>query len=404
MARSYKSYFPIFEKNPGLIYLDSAATALKPQPVIEALLEYHTSYSANVMRGECEIAEKATLEFEKAREKVARFLNVSPQEIIFTKGSTESLNLASYLLRPLITSEDLIAVTIFEHHSNFLPWKKLAEEKGASFEVWGMTENFEPFLPSPIPSSLKVFAFSLVSNVLGQKLPGEKIITTIKEQNPNTLVIVDASQAAGHFKVEPLVLGADVLAFSGHKIGAPPGIGVLWVRKELLEALEPPFMGGGQVKYVSKEKVELLSLPYKFEPGTPNIAGAIALGVACEFLEKEIGWKEIAEKEKELTEFFLKELGKIKGLDLVGPKEASQKIPLFSFNLYTKDGVLIHPHDILSELSSRGICARAGHHCAIPLHEALGLSATLRVSCFIYNDLEDLEALFKALSQIVKLF
>ncbi len=400
---SWKRHYPIFDKYPDLVYLDSSATALKPRKMIDALVEYYSFYSANVFRGECEIAQRATHELESARFQVAKLLGVIPQEIVFVSGATQGLNLVSFWLSPFVEKEDRIVTTVFEHHSNYLPWQRIARERRADFEVWPVDQkDFSPLLPENL-ENIKIFAFSLVSNVLGQRFDASALVQKIKSKS-DAFVVIDASQAVGHFKLNPLDLGADFLVFSGHKLGGPTGVGVVWARKEFLEEFYPAFLGGGQVKEVNKEKVEFLPLPFRHEAGTPHIAGIIGLGACCKFLREDLGLENIEKKEKELIEYFFQKADSFEGLEIVGPRLPENKTALFSFNLKSKEGLSIHPHDVASELSRFNICVRAGHHCAIPLHKDLGLSSTVRASCFAYTDKEDIDKLFWGLQRIRELF
>lgn len=401
--RKIKKDFPIFKYQPDLVYLDSAATSLKPKVVLEKIEEYYQRYCANVFRGIYKISERATEEYEKTRDKVANFIGArETKEIIFTRNTTESINLLAYTLgQKVISKGDEILVSIMEHHSNFVPWQQLAKNKGAQFKILdidqeGRLKIWE--LENLISKRTKILALTFVSNVLGTINPIKKIIKMAKELNPKLITIVDAAQAVGHFPINVQDLGCDFLVFSSHKILGPTGVGVLWGKREILENLPPFNFGGEMVEKVTIKKTIFKELPHRFEAGTPNVADVIGFQAALDYLSK-IGFKEIKEHDNNLTSFGLQLLkekfqNKIK---VLGPENPKDKIGIISFNL-----LKAHPHDVSQILDRDQICIRAGHHCALPLHQRLKLTASCRASFYIYNQREDIEKLVLGLEKIVK--
>lgn len=374
-----------------LIYFDNAATTQKPRQVIEAISRFYLSSNANVHRGIHTLAEEATQAYEEARGKVAKFINAkSAREIIFVHNTTEALNLVAYAWgRVNINPGDEIVTTIMEHHSNFLPWRQLAIENGAKLKVVDMDENYE--LCSTNYAKIKVLAIAHASNVLG----------TINEipRLKGCPVVVDGAQAVPHFKVDVQKLGCDFYAFSGHKMFGPMGIGVLWGKEEILEKMPPFLFGGGMIKSVTLVTTDFADIPDKFEAGTPNVAGAVGLRAAIDYLG-EIGWEKIEKQEKVLASKLLKELKLLRGLKLYGPEAADNRVPTFSFSIQG-----VHPHDAAQFLSDRyGIAVRAGQHCAGPLHEHLGVPATIRASLAFYNTEEEIDIFIKALKDLIWTF
>ncbi|MDP3987829.1 MAG: cysteine desulfurase [Candidatus Levybacteria bacterium] len=400
--RNYKKDFPIFN-NKNLVYLDSAATSQKPKVVIDAISDYYKNYNANVHRGLYPISEKATQEVEEAREKIAKFINAKiPAEIIFTKNTTEAINLVAYSTSQNIKRGDVLLTTIMEHHSNFVPWQKLAKQKGARFEVLEFDKDYKFKVQSSkfkvtIQSS-KLLAITQVSNVLGVINPIKEIIKQVRLINPQIKIIVDGAQSVPHMKVDVQELDCDFLAFSGHKMLAATGIGVLFGKKEILEKMEPFMFGGGMVKSVDVKETEFADLPYKFEAGTPDISGIISLGVAIDYLEK-VGLDNIQKHEQYLAWYCLEKMEKIKGLTIYGRSNSENKIGVIAFNIKG-----IHAHDVAQILGDMGICVRAGHHCAMPLHQKLGISATIRASFYIYNEKSDVDSLIEGIKKVKKIF
>ncbi|KAF0996315.1 cysteine desulfurase [Geobacillus sp. TFV-3] len=396
-----RALFPILHQQVNghpLIYFDSAATSQKPLPVIEALDRYYREYNSNVHRGVHTLGTKATDAYEGAREKVRRFLNAqSAQEIIFTRGTTASLNLvaASYG-RANVKEGDEIVITYMEHHSNLIPWQQLAKQTGATLKYiplqedgtidWGDVE-------ATITEAAKIVAIAHVSNVLGTINPVREIARLAHERG--AVVVVDAAQSVPHMKIDVQELDCDFLAFSGHKMCGPTGIGVLYGKKKWLEQMEPIEFGGEMIDFVDLYDSTWKELPWKFEGGTPIIAGAIGLGAAIDFLEQ-VGLDAIAAHEHELAQYALERMADIEGVTVYGPKE---RAGLVTFNI---DGV--HPHDVATVLDAEGIAIRAGHHCAQPLMKWLHVTATARASFYLYNTKEEIDRFVAALQKAKEYF
>ncbi len=394
--------FPILQRKihgKRLIYLDSAASAQKPRAVIDAITEVYTTFYANVHRGIYMLAEEATLHYKEARATVARFIHApEPAEVIFVRNATEGLNLIAYTWgRANVQAGERIVVTEMEHHSNLVPWQQLAQEKGAELAYIPVTDAGELDLTALPPlladGRTKIVAFTLMSNVLGTLPPVQQIAQLAHEAG--ALVVVDGAQGVPHLPVDVQALGADFLAFSGHKLGGP-GIGALWGRREILEAMPPFLFGGDMILSVRKHGATWNELPYKFEAGTPAIAEAVGLGTAVDFLTA-LGMDAVHRHEQELVAYALERLPEVPGLHILGPA-VERRGGVVSFFL---DG--IHPHDIASILDEQGICIRAGLHCAEPLHTRFGLPATARASFYVYNDRDDVEALVSGLHHVVKI-
>lgn len=405
-VKKIRTDFPIFSHKPNLVYLDSTATSLKPKIVIDKMREYYENYSANVFRGIYGISERATKEYEETRQVVADLINAeTPDEVVFTRNTTESLNLLAYSLgRQIIGKNDEIVTTIEEHHSNFVPWQQLAAENGALFKVIDVTDDGtlnlgkDNSLLEIVTKKTKILALTYVSNVLGSINPIKEIVRQAKKINPKIIVIVDAAQAVPHMKVDIQDLGCDFLAFSAHKMFGPTGVGVLWGRYELLEEMLPFNFGGEMIEEVGVSETIFKTPPYKFEAGTPHIAGVSALKTSIHYLEQ-FGWKNIEEHEKELTSYALQKLAAEFGkkVKVLGPAaSAHQGIIAFTFEPY-------HPHDVAQIFSDANICIRAGHHCAMPLHTRLDVNASSRMSFYVYNDKSDIDKAIDALKQVEKI-
>ena len=399
-----KADFPILDQKIGryrLVYLDNAASSQKPRVVINALLDYYRRINANIHRGLHTLAERATAAYEQTREHVAAFVGgVRPEEIIFTRGTTEAINLIAYSWGDQNLDEgDEILVTEMEHHANFIPWFMLARRKKAVLRripitVCGHLDLSR--LDELITPRTKVVAVSHMSNVLGTINPVADIARLAHERG--AIVVCDGAQAAPHLPLDVRALGVDFYAFSAHKMLGPTGVGVLYGRRELLEAM-PPFQTGGEmIREVSFERVTWAELPHKFEAGTPNIADVVAFDAALTYLE-EIGMENIRRHEMELTRYALDKLSTVDGLEIQGPMEVTQRGGAISFT--DPD---IHPHDISTFLDARGIAIRAGHHCAQPLMRVLGKVATARASVYLYNDEADIDTLVEALVEMRKYF
>ncbi|MED4269863.1 cysteine desulfurase [Geobacillus stearothermophilus] len=396
-----RALFPILHQDVNghpLVYFDSAATSQKPLPVIEALDRYYREYNSNVHRGVHTLGTKATDAYEGAREKVRRFLNAqSAQEIIFTRGTTAALNLvaASYG-RANVKEGDEIVITYMEHHSNLIPWQQLAKQTGATLKYIPMQEDGTIDLrdvEATVTEAAKIVAIAHVSNVLGTINPVREIARIAHERG--AVVVVDAAQSAPHMKVDVQELDCDFLALSGHKMCGPTGIGVLYGKKKWLEQMEPVEFGGEMIDFVELYDSTWKELPWKFEGGTPIIAGAIGLGAAIDFLEQ-VGLDAIAAHEHELAQYALERLAGIDGVTVYGPKE---RAGLVTFNI---DGV--HPHDVATVLDAEGVAIRAGHHCAQPLMKWLGVTATARASFYLYNTKEEIDRFIAALQKAKEYF
>lgn len=396
--------FPILQRQvkPGvpLVYLDSTATSQKPQQVIQAMDDYYRNSNANIHRGIHVLAEEATALYEAARERVSRFIGApSARQIIFTRNTTESINLVAYSWgRANLEEGDVVILTEMEHHSNLVPWQILAQERHIRLEF--ISVNPDGLLDLDSYKELlmrepRLVAFTHMSNVLGTINPAEEIIRMAHAVGAVTLV--DGAQSVPHFPVDVKQLGADFLAFSAHKMCGPTGIGVLYGRKELLESM-PPFLGGGDmIKRVHLRSFTSNELPYKFEAGTPAIAEAVGLGAAIDYLSS-VGLGSIAEHEKEIVSYALERLEEIPGVWVFGP-EAQYKGGVVAFTLAG-----VHPHDISQILDMDGIAIRAGHHCAMPLHEKYNLPATARASFYLYNTQEEVDKLVNSIYKVKTLF
>jgi len=394
--KDVRSDFPQLKRKINgkrLVYLDSSATSLKPRQVIEKEQEYYTQYCANVFRGIYKTSEEATEEFENARTKVAAFIGAKESaEVIFTRNTSESINLVAQAMK----KTDEVVTTIMEHHSNFVPWQQLAELK-----VWKLGEDRRldlRELDRLVTPKTKLLAITAVSNVLGTISPIRNICHIVKKINPHCLVLVDAAQAVPHMKINIEDWKADFVAFSSHKMLGPTGVGVLWGRRELLEELSPYQYGGEMIKEVHVDKTIFADLPHKFEAGTPHIAGVIGLGAAVDYLQA-LGMDAIRKHEIEITRYALKALANIKGISIYGPHDAQDRGGVIAFTM--KD---THAHDIAQLLDENNVCIRAGHHCAMPLHEYLHIPATARASFYIYTTKEDVDALIVGLEKIRKIF
>jgi cysteine desulfurase / selenocysteine lyase len=390
--------FPIFDN--GLAYLDSANTSQRPQQVTGAMMDYFEKYNSNIHRAAYHIAEEATERYEGAREKVRAFINAaSTKEIIWTRGTTEAINLVAYSWgRANVHPGDLIVLTIFDHHSNIVPWQILAQENGASIEYVDIDERGELRLDQfreLLEREPKLVAFSHVSNALGTINPIEDMVAAAKKAGAT--VLVDGAQGAPHQGVDVRALGCDFYAFSGHKMLGPTGAGVLYGRRELLEKM-PPFMGGGDmIKTVSTERTTYHDLPWKFEAGTQAIAEVIGLGAAVDYLNG-LGMENVREHEREITDYAYEALSEIEGLTMYGPPPA-RRAGVISFSL---EG--IHPHDLATIADRDQVCLRAGHHCAMPLMTRLGIPATARASFYVYTQKDEVDRLVGSIKEAQRIF
>lgn len=397
-----KSDFPIFLHNPDLTYLDSTATSLKPTSVIKKLQEYYEHYSANIHRGIYKISEKATAEYEETRKVVAQFINANTSsEIIFTRSTTESLNLvASTLGNQIIQEGDEIITSIMEHHSNFVPWQQLALYKKAKLVIIPINENGQlDSIEKYITSRTKIITLTYISNILGTVNPLKEIFAQAKKINQEIITVVDAAQAAPHIPLDVQELGCDFLAFSSHKMLGPTGVGVLWGKYELLEKMPPYQFGGEMVLDVSLDTTTYKKPPHKFEAGTPHVGGVIALKEALNYLSH-IGMKKVRQHEKNITQYALDRLTEEFGdtIHILGPDDVEKRGGIISFHFHS-----FHAHDIAQILDDHNIAIRAGYHCGMPLHTYLQIPATARVSFYIYNEEKDIDTLVEGLKNVKKI-
>ena len=393
-----RAQFPILRKRVGdwpLTYLDSANTSQKPQCVVDAIEDHYLQHNANVARAMHMLGAEATEAYEGARAKIAQFIGAArPEEVVFTKNASEALNLAANSLGASLQPGDEVVTSVMEHHSNIVPWQLLCERTGATLRWFDVTDDGRLDVEKAKAEGLinertKIVTLTWVSNVLGTRNPVTEVAQMAHAVGATR--VVDASQAVPHQPTDVAQLGADLVAFTGHKMCGPTGIGVLWGRHELLETL-PPFLGGGEmIEVVEMERSTYAAPPYRFEAGTPPIVQAVGLAAAIDFLES-IGMEAIEAHEHEITEYALAKLTAIDGFTLLGPAEAVDRGSAISFNI---DGV--HPHDVMQLLDSRGVAIRGGHHCARPLHKRLGFQSSTRASAYLYTTKGEIDALADAL-------
>lgn len=395
--------FPILHQkvnDEDLVYLDNAATTQKPEQVVKAMEKFYYNDNANVHRGVHTLAERSTEQFEAAREKVRKFINAkSNKEIIFTKGTTDSLNMVAQSFGENVHKGDEIVISILEHHSNLIPWQQLAIKKGATLKYIELTDDGQLDMEQAkelISDKTKIVSVAHVSNVLGVINPVKKLAKLAHEHG--AIMVVDGAQSTPHMPIDVQDLDCDFFAFSGHKMLSETGIGVLYGREHLLNDMEPVEYGGEMIEFVKKYSTTFNELPWKFEAGTPNIAGAISLGVAIDYLN-ELGMQNIFEYEQKIVSYVLPKLLEIDDLEVYGPKNPNLHTGVISFNLLG-----LHPHDLATGLDMEGVAVRAGHHCAQPLMTYLGLSATARASFYFYNSLEDADKLVEAIKATKEFF
>jgi cysteine desulfurase/selenocysteine lyase len=396
--------FPILDRKvhgKPLVYFDNAATSQKPRQVIHTLVRYYETYNANIHRAVHTLGEEATAAYEEAREKVARFINApSTENIIFTRNTTEAINLVSYSWgRANIHGSDEILLTEMEHHSDLIPWQRLAAEKGATVRYIPLTEHQTlalDGLENLFEANTRMVAMPHVSNSLGTINPVEKIAR--EAQRNGVMFLVDGAQGAPHLPVDVQAIGCDFYAFSSHKMLGPTGVGVLYGRKELLQEMDP-FLGGGEmIRKVTFEGATWNDLPWKFEAGTPNIADVIAYGAAIDYLT-ELGMESVREHEMEITAYALDRLRQLNDITLYGPPDPAERGGVVSFNLGE-----VHPHDVGQVLDSYGVAIRAGHHCTQPLMRSLGVAGTARASFYVYNTPEEVDVMVEALKATREIF
>lgn len=392
--------FPIFTHHRDLVYLDSAATSFKPHAVIEKELEYLEEYSANISRGFYSLSVRATKEYEKTRDTVAEWIGARRDEIVFTSGTTDSLNLLSYSLEKNIEPDENIVVTAADHHANFLPWQALANRTRAEFRVIPISETGQmdmDTLGSYVDSQTKIFAFPFISNVLGAVNPIRDIAKKVRELAPNACIVLDAAQAAPHMPIDIATLEVDFLAFSAHKCLGPTGVGILWGKNERLNTLPPFRYGGEMVESATIEGSVFKKPPYRFEAGTPNVSGVIAFRSAIEYMQT-LTMKNIREYESSLAAYAIQKFhSNFPDIRILGPTGKENRGSLVSFVLPD-----IHPHDLAEFLGQEDICLRAGTHCAHPIHKTLGVPATARMSFSVYNSEEDIDCAVKAMENARK--
>lgn len=393
ITKNIKGDFPILKN--GLIFLDSSATTQKPTKVIEAVKEYYEQDNANVHRGIYALAQRSTILYEKAHEVVAKFIGAEFEEIIFTKGTTEGLNVLAYSLGKDLKKGDEIVLSEMEHHSNIVPWQQIAKEKGAAIKFIPVTKDYRLDMDKAkelITNKTKIVSVTHMSNVLGTINPVKEIAEMA--HRIGAVLIVDAAQSVPHLPVNVKDLNCDFLVFSGHKMCAPTGIGVLYGKKELLEKMHPFLYGGDMIREVTFEQSSWNDLPWKFEAGTPNMAGAAGLTAAIEYLQ-EIGMENIAAHDRELTKYALGKLSAIPEVKILGPS-VGNKGPIISFIV---EGM--HSHDLSESLDKENIAVRGGFHCAMPLFSKLGVDGSIRASFYIYNGKEDVDRLTEAVMTII---
>ena len=414
MITTVKKDFPILNRKINgkrLVYLDNAATTQKPRGVVGAISDFYLNHNANIHRGIHTLSEEASKMFDGVYKKTAHFINAhSPNEIVFTSGTTMAINMVAVCIKNggFWNDDGEIIITEMEHHANILPWMNVLSKERNIFGLSNV-KNLKivrirkdgtldlDHLKSLLNKKTKVVAVSHISNVLGTINPIKDIVRLVKSRS-SALILVDGAQAVPHTKINVQNLGCDFYAFSSHKMLGPLGVGVLWAKEDILKKLPPVFFGGGMIKEVYFDKAVWADLPDKFNAGTPDIAGVIGFGAALDYLEK-IGMDKIEEYEKSLVSCCINRLNLTPGVVIYGPKDISKRSGVISFNVKG-----IHPHDLASVLDSEGIAIRSGHHCAMPLHQRLCLSATARASFYLYNNKEDVDALVEGIDKAKKIF
>ena len=404
----YRKDFPFFKaidehkskENAQLIYLDTSATSQRPFLVIDAMSHFYATDNANPLRGLYSLSERATQAYEHARDLVAKFINAKDSsEVIFTRNTTESLNLVAYSYGlSNLKADDEVVITIMEHHSNIIPWQQVCRQTGAKLVFMecdkdtGVISREE--IETKITNKTKIVSCVHISNVLGVTNPIKEIAA--KAHSVGAVMVVDGAQSSPHIKIDVQELGADFFAMSGHKLCGPMGIGALWGRKELLEAMPPFLTGGEMIEYVTKDSATWAELPHKFEAGTVSAGDAVGMGAAVRYIQS-VGFDFIEEQDKKLTKLLVEGMKNIPHINLVGPKNADERAGIVTFTI---DGV--HPHDIASLLSDENIAIRAGHHCAQPLGQYLGIQSSARASVYFYNTEKEIQTFLEKLAQVRK--
>jgi cysteine desulfurase/selenocysteine lyase len=409
-VEAIRADFPILSRqingNP-LVYLDSGNTSQKPRQVVQAIADHYLEHNANVARAMHVLGAEATTAFEGARKKIANFIGAArPEEVVFTKNASEALNLAAHSAGAALGPGDEIVISVMEHHSNIVPWQLLAQRTGATLRWFGLGADGRLDLDRAREANLinertKVVSITWASNVIGTVNPIAQVAAWAHEYG--AVMVADGSQAVPMMPTRVADLGVDLLAFTGHKMVGPTGVGVLWGRYELLESL-PPFLGGGEmIEVVTMQGSTYAPPPHRFEAGTPPIAQAVGLGAAVDYLSA-IGLAAIEAHEHELAEYTVAKLLEVDGLRLLGPQEAKGRGGAFAFTLSTKSGLEVHPHDIMQLLDAKGIAIRGGHHCARPLHETLGIQSSSRASVYLYTTLGEIDKLVGGLNYVRDFF
>lgn len=408
--QNYKSDFPIFQKYPQLVYLDSAATSQKPAQVITSVTSFYEQHNSNIHRGLYSLSQNATTLFEESRKKIAEFIGVTdPSEIVFTGNTTEAINLVAYgWAQPFLQRGDYIVTTEMEHHSNLVPWIRLQEKKGITLIFLpvriapGKTQyclDYRKLLDLNIDKKrIKLLAITHASNILGTVNPVSEISNFLKKNRIHAKILVDAAQSAPHLRINVRKLGCDFLAFSSHKMLGPSGVGVLWAKRDVLEEMEPLFYGSHMIQRVSKQNVQLADIPNKFESGTRNLEGVIGLRSAIDYLEN-IGLETIQQYEQQLNRSMIDMLKRHKNIVIYGPESIKNRLGVFSFNI---NG--IHAHDVSEILNRFHIAVRTGHHCAQVLMKKLNQAAAIRASLYLYNSEKDIEQLSEGLAITENIF
>lgn len=401
-AKDIKKDFPILSREIGgekLVYLDNGATTQKPNMVIDSIVDFYKNHNANVHRGIHTLSEEATDLYESARKVVANFINAKPEEIIFTKGSTESLNrVASTWCITNLKKGDVMLTTIAEHHSNIVTWQQVAKRTGAKLDFIRVTEGGEldiSDLKEKMNDKVKFIAISHASNVLGTIFPVREVCKIAEKYN--CVVSVDGAQGVPHLPTNVKSLGCDFYSFSGHKMLGPTGIGVLWIKEDILKNLSPYEFGGGMINKVDSIDATWAEIPERFEAGTPNICGAIGLASAINYLNN-LGMDDVRKHEIEITKYALEEMERIDGLKILGPMDVDKRTGLISFTVGN-----LHGHDIAAVLNTKGIAVRSGHHCTMPLHKKMGIPASVRASFYVYNTKEDIDKLVNGIKYAIKI-
>ena len=404
MTLAPRSDFPLLAQAPELVYLDSAATSQKPREVLDAVAAYYTHLNANPHRGAYALSAAATQAYHDARARIARFLGVADADtLIFTRGTTEGINLlAASWGRANVVRGDNVVVTRMEHHANFVPWQQLARAAGAEFRICELDASGAidlAMLGRLVDANTRVVAFGHVSNALGTINPVPALVRIARRGGEGkALVVCDGAQAVPHLRVSIDALGVDAYAFSGHKMGGPMGIGAVVVKRALLEAMPPYHFGGDMIEWVNDDDTTWNVLPHKFEAGTPNVAGAVGLSAACDYLER-LGMDAVRAHEVALTAAAMRALAALPGVTLHGTASADERSGVVSFSVDD-----VHPHDVATALDAEGVCVRAGHHCAQPLMRALGVHSTVRASFWVYSTPQDIDRLVTAIRAAQTLF